>query len=492
MRIHPVHIAAGLASVVGVASGQPVAILTDIAPGNTLVDTAGATLTIDRFDRPEGSASGEWWFGLVRATGDTSFDAFYVLGNTAAGTTQVVLRENTTEVEPGRVADSVFDRRVGVNDSGEWAMTVSVGGATTDDEVVVFGDSVGAFTVPFREGQTVAGSVFGASNQSPQVRNDGSLSFVWQINGSLDAVLADDGTTVRAIEGGVGPANRPGTTWNSIANTEHYESADGTDWMIRSTLSGTGISATNDTVLVVNNNVVLQENDTVGGNLSPVDTFSARLSKAGQWTARGNRDDGSGFAIIDGVVVGDDGLPVNGDIDGELWDGTVWTGLSNSTFFAVELDSAGNSVIAGFTNNADTRQNAVWIYNGTTEILRTGDAIDIDADGSPDNFFVAMTNLNSASLTPLGAFLGGGSFYTTVDVADAAGVIVGEAFIRVPVAAACNAADFAEPLGELNVFDILGFFTAFGAADPAADIDRDSDRDIFDIFAFFAAFGAGC
>lgn len=46
--------------------------------------------------------------------------------------------------------------------------------------------------------------------------------------------------------------------------------------------------------------------------------------------------------------------------------------------------------------------------------------------------------------------------------------------------------------GVLNIFDILDFFTAFGAAEPRADLTADGLHNIFDILAFFNLFGIGC
>lgn len=56
----------------------------------------------------------------------------------------------------------------------------------------------------------------------------------------------------------------------------------------------------------------------------------------------------------------------------------------------------------------------------------------------------------------------------------------------------CSAADFAEPFGELNFFDVSAFLIAFSAEDPAADFNGDSQFNFFDVSAFLAAYGEGC
>jgi len=56
----------------------------------------------------------------------------------------------------------------------------------------------------------------------------------------------------------------------------------------------------------------------------------------------------------------------------------------------------------------------------------------------------------------------------------------------------CNDADFAEPFGTLDFFDVLAFLQAFSNQDPAADINSDGLWDFFDVLAFLQAFSAGC
>ncbi len=53
-------------------------------------------------------------------------------------------------------------------------------------------------------------------------------------------------------------------------------------------------------------------------------------------------------------------------------------------------------------------------------------------------------------------------------------------------------ADFAEPFGELNFFDVSSFLAAFSAGDMSADLNDDTTLNFFDVSAFLAAYGAGC
>jgi len=53
-------------------------------------------------------------------------------------------------------------------------------------------------------------------------------------------------------------------------------------------------------------------------------------------------------------------------------------------------------------------------------------------------------------------------------------------------------ADFAEPIGILDFFDISEFLSLYTSADPAADFDENGSFDFFDIAAFLSAYRAGC
>ncbi len=56
----------------------------------------------------------------------------------------------------------------------------------------------------------------------------------------------------------------------------------------------------------------------------------------------------------------------------------------------------------------------------------------------------------------------------------------------------CNDADFAEPYGTLDFFDVQVFLQAFSMHDPSADLTGEGLYDFFDVQAFLSAFSAGC
>ena len=58
--------------------------------------------------------------------------------------------------------------------------------------------------------------------------------------------------------------------------------------------------------------------------------------------------------------------------------------------------------------------------------------------------------------------------------------------------AGCSAADFVEPFGSLDFFDIAEFLALFSNADPSADFNGDGIFDFFDVADYLSTFAQGC
>jgi beta-glucanase (GH16 family) len=56
----------------------------------------------------------------------------------------------------------------------------------------------------------------------------------------------------------------------------------------------------------------------------------------------------------------------------------------------------------------------------------------------------------------------------------------------------CNAADFSEPYGELDFFDLSAFLTALTNEEPSADLSPDGNFDFFDVSAYLSIYSNGC
>lgn len=59
-------------------------------------------------------------------------------------------------------------------------------------------------------------------------------------------------------------------------------------------------------------------------------------------------------------------------------------------------------------------------------------------------------------------------------------------------AGGCSVADFAQPFGELNFFDVSAFLSLLTSEDPSADLNNDGLFNFFDISAFLNSFTQGC
>ncbi|MCL4219928.1 MAG: cytochrome c family protein [Phycisphaerales bacterium] len=71
-------------------------------------------------------------------------------------------------------------------------------------------------------------------------------------------------------------------------------------------------------------------------------------------------------------------------------------------------------------------------------------------------------------------------------------VLMDSMTLAVEAGGPCNDADFAEPWGTLDFFDVQAFLQAFSMHDPSADLTGEGLFDFFDVQAFLAAFSAGC
>lgn len=95
--------------------------------------------------------------------------------------------------------------------------------------------------------------------------------------------------------------------------------------------------------------------------------------------------------------------------------------------------------------------------------------------------------------SPLPGPNGRGMAFTVYDDSDSVPGIAKRRDVWATLVPPCNDADFAEPLGLLDLADIVAFVQAFANGDPAADLAEPFGLlDLADITAFIGAFGAGC
>ncbi|MGF1634759.1 MAG: PEP-CTERM sorting domain-containing protein [Phycisphaerae bacterium] len=415
-------------------AGVPTAILQNSGVGdNSFVDNSALqSLQFDRFDRPVKSGNGTYWIMLARNTSGSSSEVMYITGS---GTTyNLVAQEGFTEFEPGRTFDTL-DRYVDINESGDWVGIGNlVGGPTNDDEVVYAGNFTGtSLSLPLREGQVVGtGDTLGSSNFGPSISDAGAVSAGFSTTTTTSiAYFTNNGNTVVLRNGDsvVGSAT-PFSTLNFGGRNAFQTTPDGNSYVVRGTLG----ASNGPQVLIKDGVIVLQQGDAYAG--STIDSILGEqniLEANGDWLTRARLADGRGVAIKNGVAIAASGDLVGGSVAGETWSEVPWTASSDTTFFIVTGDSAGNVVLGGFTDNPTAKQNFVWTYNGS-EFLRAGDQIDLDGDGTLDDAFIIFEDTFSASPDMLGGFLADdGFFYSNIVWSNAAGDTEGNAFIRVAV-----------------------------------------------------------
>lgn len=483
----------------GAQVGVPRVLYSNIAAETSAQVPGAGGILFQSFDRPLRSQRGDRWILLARAvTGDTTNDAMYLTGQGTAATLRV--REGVTEIEPGRVAENTSERRCAVDEAGNFALTLNLTGATTDDSMVVRGTDAGVLTVTHREGGGVTGipgASYGVTLADVNITSAGlafrTASLVGTTSTTNAALLLADGATVAARNGAAGPipTGQIGTdAWSSFDVGSFWTSAAGDSWVARGSLSG---AAAQNVVLAVDNVVRIQESVVLPGQASGVRTILAsNMSGDGTWFARGENADDSAWIVRDGVVAFDSDDAVPGGDAGETFSNVPWNVTNGNTFFEHTGNNRGDWIAGGLTNNADAARNGVWVLNGSRVVLRRGDGVDLNGDGAIDaGWTLDLAGLNGASLNNkvTGGFLtDDGWFYFIADLALNGAAGAGEALLRVRVF--CPA-DVNRDGGQ-SVQDIFDYLASYFGGVAAGDFNLDGAVSVQDIFDFLASYFAGC
>lgn len=182
--------------------------------------------------------------------------------------------------------------------------------------------------------------------------------------------------------------------------------------------------------------------------------------------------------------------------DGQILLGTLYTGAPDGAYDAVKWTAGGGAQVIG---------------NGSLINGWAGHAFDIADNGTIVGFDMLLGNrrawiqpngtgplvLLKDYITSLGATVPSG---LNLEVAQAISVdgrvIIGHSAYMgawiITLDYSCNQADFAEPWGVLNFFDVQAYLNAFSAGYAAADLNGDGSLNFFDVQAFLGAFAGGC
>ncbi len=404
-------------------------IFTDLATSSTSLVPGYPGARFSSFDRPYGSPIGNW---IMSADTDRPTDADEAL--LVNGLVEL-FEGDAAAWAPGELV-GLLDQKMAINDSGDWAFVTNTDGATTADEYVVQSIS-GVLSAAAQEGGAIptltpplsgAGPfTWGSTLESPVIASDGTVGFSSDSIGGAVTTENDIlvlGTALLGQEGITQPPGQLGTEfWENFDASDYFISADGAHWLAQGDLTG---STASDDVLVVDGAVVLQEDVIIPGSsfTNPIDgsgIVGCFMDPAGNWFARGNNDTTEqDWVVRNGVVAAAIGDPIYTGAT-ELWDDTDYS----SGFFLHVGNSGGDWVIGG-VSDAPTDSNGVLVANGTVEVMREGEPLDIDGNGSfDDNAFINTFGNDDAVLTD------DRTLYIVVTMRDDTGASIGDAFLSV-------------------------------------------------------------
>lgn len=372
------------------------------------------------FDRPFGSPNGNWILSADTDLPTTTDELILVNG-------AVVGQEGTAAPwAPGENFGTI-DQKLGINDAGEWVFATNVAPSTVNDDFIVR-FSGGSFTAIAQEGQPIPAlppAIYDDSIDTAVITSAGTVGLSADgIDGgpptTQDEILVL-GSTLIAQEGVTVPTGQLGSEfWDNFDTDDFFVSADGTHWMANGDLTG---STTSDDVTVVDGAVVVQEDVILPGSgfANPVDgsgIVGIWMAANGDWFVRGNNDTTEqDWVYRNGVVIATLGTPIYTGAS-EVWSDVDF---SDCFFFHV-ADSNGHYVLGGVTDGPSTA-NGVLVLDGTTEVVREGDFVDLNGNGLPDDdaFFNTFGNDD-------GVLTDAGLFYFVASIRNAAGADLGDGY----------------------------------------------------------------
>lgn len=398
---------------------------------------------------PYRSPNGDYIAFVVLTDNPDATNDVLVLGD--HGTFSVIAQQGvTTTADLNQTfGEMILHSRAIPNNDGSLGINVPVSGPGTNPRAIVKWDGA-QFTTLARSNTPIP--AFGALNYLY-----GESSVCWDAvnfdgNGRFGALLdlideapsaeqemlvSRSGTALLAQSNVTSPIGTAetwlSTTSPAVTFLEDTYWTDGVslEWIVSGEINGDNAV---DKVVAVNNEIVLQEDDVIPGVADPISSFEyAQMNSNGTWYAYGSNDGGEEDWLVRGNGTSFTVLAKAGDAPNpgapDLWDDAE----SAQLYSFVAANNQGDYIICGRTDRANTRKNTVCVLNGTTDILREGDPIDVDGNGVFDeDRFVQSFDEHTAVLTDAG------EFYCVVNMTDssssgASGAVVGRALIRIPV-----------------------------------------------------------
>jgi hypothetical protein len=460
------------------------------------------------FASPDGSRFIQSWDTDL----DTATDQILVV--VTNGVPSVVAREGVTALPTQQGTDTVgppyfpmgaFDAVYGINNAGQFTFAgIDSRSGTADDGYVVKWNGTQLALVAQENINPPAPPVginYGATNESPQIASDGTVAFTHTVTGLTtdtdEITVKNDGATLVYQEGV--------TVWGSQAGGTAYDTddldagtvdggiffnADHTRYIAGGLLNS--LATTDDDVVVVDGNVVLQEGVIIPGSgfSSPPDQATPYtaiwMQPDGTWFIRGDNDDGQDWVLRNGAVVASSLNPIHTGAAEMFSDATY-----ADTFFLSIGNTSGDYVVGGTTDSTNLLANAVVVLNNSTVVARENDPVDLDNDGTFDDNVFIRTFIDDRT------FMTADALYLVVRLRDTnaaycggADTDIGQALIRIDLPSDC-VADINNS-GTVTVQDIFDFLAFYFTGNQAADVNNSGTVTVQDIFDFLALYFIGC
>ncbi len=458
-----------------------------LAPGGAPIEARFSSILNFTFS-PDGS---RW---LLKGDTDqpTTEDNYLMLGSGNAGTVYAQASQPVPGGAPGELWD-FFDSAVlgGFNSAGDFAFSARVKGGASGTLERVYRNIGGVTTEVLRENSLIQGlfdpngpsgdELLGNTVSGVHLMNNGDIRmYLGNIGGlaspdsNFDTALMSWNSTTSFTEKirqeGL-DVLLPGAfeIWDEFDSEDFYTTPDGLHYFSQGDDDNASTSA--DDILVVDDVVVLREGSATDGVIVEAALWT-NMASDGTWFTRANMlpTANGDVAFRNGLVIAKTGDSVSGGA--ELW-GTTISSVTGNTL--------GDYIVVGVTNNPDTARDNVMVLNGTMELLREGDPIDLDGNGHfDDGVFLNGFNADDVFVSD------DQIIYLLGSLRNSEGTSLGDAFMRInygcPTIPADTSADIV-----LNGFDVQSFVDCVLAGGApvgqckCADMDLDGDVDVDDV-----------
>lgn len=449
------------------------------------------------------SPDGDRWMVKGRTQLGSDAETVMVLGGGATGT--MFAQEGQPFI--GAAVDELYDffdspSPVSFDTLGNFVFSARAkGGATSDDEKVIFVDSLGNQTLILQQGDAALGLTDNPPGNSGDELFGNSIGSV-QILETADQVQFVN-TPITNLHSTRYPAFFRGDTafrqsgisaidgeiWDNFDLSDAGGTPDGAHWYAEGDTENANTAI--DDILAVDDVVVLREGSTVGGSsVIYADLFATRMSTNGNWISRGDDPSDNDWMVINGVLVAKTGDPiVTGST--ENW---------GAILSAIAINDRGDYILIGNTDVGNTAIDEVMVLNGTRVVAREGDAVDLDGNGLPDDdaFIGRGVDTNAAFAANDVLLTENRTVYFIANLRDSAGndlnsnPVFGtpDAFLRIQLCPGDLNNDLQVDLTDLSA--LLVNFGLGGVPPSGGDIDGDGDCDLDDLSRLLVRFGLSC